>query len=90
MPFVTVNVSAPSSADSFRWYAVSAKAATLITSNHTNRLNKSWVNANPVIAPRNTSIMEWNRAPTSLKNPQAKTKSAVTRSAANTPTSALP
>jgi hypothetical protein len=53
---------------------VSAKAATLITSNQTKRLNMSRVKQNPTMAARNNSIRIWKWPCVRSKKPQANTK----------------
>jgi hypothetical protein len=68
MLFDSAKVSAPcSGADSSLRYAVSAYAATLISSKNTNMLNRSPVRQNPTIAPRKASMSAWKIGPTASK-----------------------
>lgn len=70
----TVKLSAPASDERFSERPVSAKAATLMTSNQTNRLNRSRVRQKPCMAARNSSIVTWNVVPISSKKPEANVK----------------
>ena len=79
--FDTVKLSAPASEARWSEKPVSAKAATLITSNQTNRLNRSRVRQKPCMAARNSSISTAKVLCTSSKRPQAKTSVAANRSA---------